>query len=881
MNRYPTTTKLIAFVFLFLLTVKIGKTQGYEQKIKVVLLFKIAKNIEWQNENNIKEFNFSILTTDSSFVQEIKNVSTTYLLKNKKVKINHISNLNNINHTQLIFIGQEYNDLLIEKYPLLNKNNILFITESLKNHNFTMINLERNKENTNFIYDINPENIEKAGLNFSEDLLLFGGSTVNLKKLYSKKSTQLINQKDNYKRLENQLTLIKSEKDSIKAETQSLKQNIGKLLNNIKEKELKVEKLEDYIGILNKDIKQKDTILIQKSVQLNSFITETNLLKNKIDNAEKQLSKLDSSIVKNRKFINRQNYIISQQENTIIKKNDMLSQNNQIMKLQRIILFISIALGFLSLIIFYIYIKAYKTKKKLSENLEILVNEKTKELQKSQQHFKGLFESSPIGLLEIDLSEVSKYLYSLEKNGEEIFNELKKNGEITKKTAQKVILKNINTQAKRLFELEGKPSFEPKFIEKYIFNHLNDIHTQYKIIIAGQKYFNSYETERKINNSKKINVKINWVLLNEENKFSNILIAIQDITEIKRYEKELRNHKNHLEEIVIERTKEIQKLNDELFTNNENLTTKNFQLLNQQQRIKQLNNRLIDSNNDLQNKKEHLQKTIEQLQTTQKQLAQSEKMASIGLLTAGIAHELNNPMNFINVGNQVLKNLFAKISPVLNFYEKYGTDIYNHLEELKELTKVLFDNNIKNSIKTVLNNIDEGVIRSKSIIKGLTSYSKVDSDLPEIYDIKKAIQDNLLLLKNKYKERIDIIENYEGDRKINCFVGKINQLLLNILSNAIDAIEKKGKITIKVYPDKSKKNLIIVISDTGKGMTNDEKSKIFDPFFTTKKVGKGVGLGLYISYAIIQQHNGKIMVYSQKEKGSKFVVYLPKNLNNS
>lgn len=147
--------------------------------------------------------------------------------------------------------------------------------------------------------------------------------------------------------------------------------------------------------------------------------------------------------------------------------------------------------------------------------------------------------------------------------------------------------------------------------------------------------------------------------------------------------------------------------------------------------------------------------------------------------------------------------------------------------------------------------------------------------------MKKAVQDNLLILKSKYKERIVIEESYQGNMEINCFAGKINQLLLNILSNAIDAIEQEGKINIKVCPDKSKENLIIIISDTGKGMTNEEKSKIFDPFFTTKKVGKGVGLGLYISYSIIQQHNGKIMVYSQKEKGSKFIISLPKILNIS
>lgn len=882
MKIYLKNIRQIAFIFLLiLLLAKMSKAQVYEQKIKVLLLFKIAENIEWQNENNIKEFNFYVLSKDSALIQELRSVNNTYLLKNKKIKIKPIIDLNYIQASQLIFIGQEYNDLLIKNYDSLNKNNILFITESIKNHKFTMINLERNKENTNFIYQINPENIEKAGLNFSENLLLYGGSVVDFKKLYSKKSTQLINQKDSYKKLENEFAFIKSENDSIKNETQKLKKNIDTLLAVIKTKELKVKHLEVYIHKLNKDIVQKDTTLLRKSEQLNRFIEATNQLQKKIKNAEEQLLKLDLSIEKNKEFINEQNARINQQETTITEKDDMLSQNQQIMKLQRSILFVSIALGFVSIVLFYIYIRAYKAKKKLSENLELLVDKKTKELQKSQQHFKSLFESSPIGLLEIDLSEVSKYLKSLGKSKKQIFEELRKNGEITEKTAGKVILKNINAEIKKLFELEDTLIIQTKFIKKYILNHLSDIYTQYQLIVSENKFFNTYETERKINKNKKINVKINWVLLNQQNKLSNMLVAIQDITEIKRYESELKKHKNHLEEIVIERTKEIQKLNDELFINNENLTTKNLKLLNQQERIKLLNNKLLDSNNDLQSKKEHLQKTIEQLQTTQKQLAQSEKMASIGLLTAGIAHELNNPMNFINVGNQVLKNLFVKISPILNFYQQYGTDMYNHLDELKDLSKIFFNKNIKTSIETIISNIDEGVNRSKSIIKGLTSYSRVDTDLPEMYNMKKAVQDNLLILKSKYKERIVIEESYQGNMEINCFAGKINQLLLNILSNAIDAIEQEGKINIKVCPDKSKENLIIIISDTGKGMTNEEKSKIFDPFFTTKKVGKGVGLGLYISYSIIQQHNGKIMVYSQKEKGSKFIISLPKILNIS
>ena len=267
-----------------------------------------------------------------------------------------------------------------------------------------------------------------------------------------------------------------------------------------------------------------------------------------------------------------------------------------------------------------------------------------------------------------------------------------------------------------------------------------------------------------------------------------------------------------------------------------------------------------------------------ELQQTQSQLIQSEKMASLGVLTAGIAHEINNPVNFIYAGINSLKDNLDDIHKVLEAYEKLepkNTRI--KLSEINDLKKeVEFDKLIEYVDRSALS-VLKGAERTSEIVKGLKSFSRIDDDQQIPSDINQILEDTLLLLKNQYKDRIVITKNFTENAWVECSPGKINQVFVNVISNSIQAIKGQGEISITTETVKSDDVLFLKISikDTGSGISKEEQKRIFEPFYTTKEVGEGTGLGLSISHSIIKDHGGHIEVRSTLGKGTVIGIFLP------
>ncbi len=309
-----------------------------------------------------------------------------------------------------------------------------------------------------------------------------------------------------------------------------------------------------------------------------------------------------------------------------------------------------------------------------------------------------------------------------------------------------------------------------------------------------------------------------------------------------------------LEEKVRERTAEI--------------AQKNIKLEQQKKKI-------LTANEELNVQKEELQSTLENLKQTQSQLVQSEKMASVGQLTAGIAHEINNPVTFISGNVKPLIRDIKDIFAIINEYDSivHKKNLQEKFKKVKYLKDKLDFSLISKEINNLLKGINEGANRTTEIVKGLRTFSRLDEDVLKIVDIHEGLDSTLILLRNEYKNRIEIIKEYGDIPHIECYPGKLNQVFMNILSNSIDAIEDKGAITIKT--SKSKEYLQLSIKDTGKGMSEKVKSKVFEPFFTTKDVGKGTGLGLSIVLGIIEKHKGKIEVKSEIGEGTEFIISLP------
>jgi signal transduction histidine kinase len=281
-----------------------------------------------------------------------------------------------------------------------------------------------------------------------------------------------------------------------------------------------------------------------------------------------------------------------------------------------------------------------------------------------------------------------------------------------------------------------------------------------------------------------------------------------------------------------------------------------------------------DKNKVLEDQTEELQSMLENLKLAQSQLVQSEKMASIGQLVAGIAHEINNPVTFISAGVDSLSTNLDEVRQVLDIYHRVTPE--NSKEKLKEIGALKEKIDYKQAIReinTLIDSIKNGTERTTQIVNGLRTFSRLDEDVLKFADIHEGLDSTLILLRNKYKNRIGIIKEYADLPPLECYPGQLNQVFMNILSNAIDAIEDKGNITITT----SKANGLIRISikDTGNGIPEHIRAKIFDPFFTTKEVGQGTGLGLSISHGIIEKHHGSIKVNSVIGKGSEFIISLP------
>ena len=326
-----------------------------------------------------------------------------------------------------------------------------------------------------------------------------------------------------------------------------------------------------------------------------------------------------------------------------------------------------------------------------------------------------------------------------------------------------------------------------------------------------------------------------------------------------------------------ERLRMLEMLTGEIVISIENAKLyKNLQEYNRtlEEKVKIRTEEITQKNEQLNIQKEELGETLKNLRQSQFQLLQSEKMATLGQLVAGIAHEINNPVTFISAGVDSLKTNIDEIMQVLDLYHKVTADTASEtLPEIEELKEKIDYGQALSEVGNLLEIIKTGTERTTEIIKGLRSFSRMDEDILKVADIHENLNTALILLRNKYKDRITIEKEYSAIPQIECYPGQLNQVFMNILTNAIDAIDKKGKVIIRT--SKSNQMVQISISDTGIGIPEEIRSKIFEPFFTTKEVGQGTGLGLSISHGIIEKHMGQIDVNSVVGKGSEFIISLP------
>lgn len=268
-------------------------------------------------------------------------------------------------------------------------------------------------------------------------------------------------------------------------------------------------------------------------------------------------------------------------------------------------------------------------------------------------------------------------------------------------------------------------------------------------------------------------------------------------------------------------------------------------------------------------------KMVTDLSTSQAQLVQSEKLASLGQLTAGVAHEINNPINFVSSNIPSLKRDIEDILALLDKYAKLDTDNFATAhKEIEDFSKSIDLPYTITEIKALLKGIEEGATRTAAIVKGLRNFSRQEDEEMRSANINEGIESTLMLIHNKLQhKKITVTKDLGAIPEIRCFPGQLNQVFMNLISNAADAIAETGEIAITTAQRDG--HVVITIKDSGSGMDERTRSKLFDPFFTTKPVGQGTGLGLSVSHGIIQKHSGRIDVRSELGVGTEFSLWLP------
>lgn len=272
---------------------------------------------------------------------------------------------------------------------------------------------------------------------------------------------------------------------------------------------------------------------------------------------------------------------------------------------------------------------------------------------------------------------------------------------------------------------------------------------------------------------------------------------------------------------------------------------------------------------------EHQRNLNRKLEEAQSQLLQSEKMASIGQLAAGIAHEINNPVGFVNSNIGTLSDYVASLLEMLEAYRLEESNMPpERRDELAKLREKLDIAYLSNDVRSLLQESLGGLQRVRRIVNDLKDFSHVDQTEFQSANLEKGLDSTLNVVWNELKYKAEVIKEYAGIPEIECLPSQLNQVFMNLLVNAAQAIAEHGRITVRTAFNEE--NIWIEIEDTGSGISPEHLSKIFEPFFTTKPVGKGTGLGLSLAYGIVKKHGGKIEVSSEKGIGSLFRVILPR-----
>jgi two-component system, NtrC family, sensor kinase len=326
--------------------------------------------------------------------------------------------------------------------------------------------------------------------------------------------------------------------------------------------------------------------------------------------------------------------------------------------------------------------------------------------------------------------------------------------------------------------------------------------------------------------------------------------------------------------LVSQRNKILVALNTQLGLAKLELAHANEQL---EARVVERTNQLRQTNEELEREHRALLESLAQLQQAQLQLLQADKMASVGQLAAGVAHEINNPISFVNSNLVSLKGQVEDLLRILAVYKRAESALAgseDHLAAIKRAKASADFEFIQGDIANLIDESLDGVQRVTRIVDNLKDFARADTAEWQFADLEHGLESTLNIACNEIKNKADVEKHYAGLPEIECIGSQINQVFLSLIVNAAQSIEGHGTITLRTGFDE--KQVWVEIGDNGTGIKPEHLNKIFEPFFTTKPVGQGTGLGLSLAYGIIKRHHGQLEVRSELGKGTVFLVTLPR-----
>lgn len=277
----------------------------------------------------------------------------------------------------------------------------------------------------------------------------------------------------------------------------------------------------------------------------------------------------------------------------------------------------------------------------------------------------------------------------------------------------------------------------------------------------------------------------------------------------------------------------------------------------------------------LQEEKNEQARLIRKLEDAQAQLLQSEKMAAIGQLAAGVAHEINNPVGYVYSNFSSMERYVGDLFQLIETYQKAAAAQDGPLrEQLEQANQTLDYDFLRSDMADLVRESRQGLERVKQIVQDLRDFSHIDSGDWQMADLHKGLDSTLNVIWNEIKFKAEVVKNYGDIPEVQCLGSQLNQVFMNLIINAAHAIEQQGTIWLETG---TKDDWVYVrVRDSGAGIEAENLTRLFDPFFTTKPVGQGTGLGLSVSYSIVSKHHGRLEVESQPGQGATFTVWLPR-----